>query len=35
VIIYSDTKAGFVDDIANNYFAARLEDAFIKKTGSR
>jgi DUF2075 family protein len=34
VIIYQDTKAGFVDDIANNYFAARLEDAFIKKTGS-
>ncbi len=34
VIIYQDTKAGFVDDIANNYFAARLEDAFKKKTGS-
>lgn len=34
VIIYQDTKAGFVDDIANNYFAARIEDAFLKKTGS-
>ncbi|MBI2386231.1 MAG: DUF2075 domain-containing protein [Elusimicrobia bacterium] len=34
MIIYQDTKAGFVDDIANNYFAARIEDAFLKKTGS-
>lgn len=34
MIIYQDTKAGFVNDISNNYFAARLENAFIKKTGS-
>ena len=34
MIIYQDKKAVFLDDIANNYFAARLEDAFIKKTGS-
>ena len=34
MIIYQDTKAVFLDDIAQNYFAARLEDAFIKKTGS-
>ena len=34
MIIYQDTKSGFIDDIANNYFAARSEDAFIKKTGS-
>jgi hypothetical protein len=29
MIIYQDTKAGFVDDIANNYFGTRLEDAFL------
>ncbi len=34
MIIYQETKAGFIDDISNNYFAARIEDAFIKKTGS-
>lgn len=34
MIIYQDKKSVFLDDIANNYFAARLEDAFIKKTGS-
>ncbi len=34
MIIYQDTKAVFLDDIANNYFAARIEDAFVKKTGS-
>ena len=34
MIIYQDTKARFVDDIASNFFKARLEDAFIKKTGS-
>lgn len=34
MIIYQDTKAGFLDDIQNNYFAARIEDAFLKKTGS-
>ncbi len=34
MIIYQDTKAGFVDDITNNYFSARIEDAFLKKTGS-
>ena len=34
MIIYQDTKAVFLDDISNNYFAARIEDAFLKKTGS-
>lgn len=34
VIIYQDTKAVFTDDIASNNFAARIEDAFIRKTGS-
>lgn len=34
MIIYQDTKAVFLDDIANNYFAARIEDAFIKRTGT-
>lgn len=34
MIIYQDTKAGFIDDIANNYFAARIEAAFLSKTGS-
>ena len=34
MIIYQDKKAVFLDDIANNYFAARLEDTFIKKTGT-
>ncbi len=33
MIIYQDTKAGFVEDIRRNYFKARIEDAFIKKTG--
>lgn len=34
MIIYQDTKAGFVSDIANNYFGARIESAFLHKTGS-
>ena len=34
MIIYQDTKAVFTDDIASNNFAARIEDAFIRKTGS-
>lgn len=34
MIIYHNTKAGFVEDIQRNYFKARIEDAFIKKTGS-
>jgi hypothetical protein len=34
VIIHQDTEAGVVGDIANDCFAARREDAFLKKTGS-
>lgn len=34
MIIYQDTKAGFLSDIADNYFAARIEAAFLKMTGS-
>ena len=34
MIIYQDTKTVFTDDIASNNFAARIEDAFIRKTGS-
>lgn len=34
MIIYQDTKSGFLSDISNNYFSARIESAFLRKTGS-
>ena len=34
MIIYQETKTGFIDDVANNYLQARLEAAFLRKTGS-
>jgi hypothetical protein len=34
VIIYQDTKLGFLNDVANNYLQARIEAAFLSKTGS-
>jgi len=34
VIIYQDTKSGFLSDIAENHFQARIESAFFHKTGS-
>ena len=34
MIIYQDSKAGFLHDISNNYFKARIEDAFVRQTGS-
>jgi len=34
VIIYQDTKSGFLHDIAENHFQARIESAFFHKTGS-
>ncbi len=34
MIIYQDTKLGFLNDVANNYLQARIEAAFLRKTGS-
>lgn len=34
VIIYQDTKLGFLHDVSNNYLQARIEAAFLSKTGS-
>jgi hypothetical protein len=34
MIIYQNTKAGFVDDIDSNLFKTHIDDAFIAKTGS-
>lgn len=34
MIIYQDTKAGFLGDVADNYLQARIEAAFLRKTGS-
>ena len=34
VIIYQDTKLGFLNDVSNNYLQARIEAAFLSKTGS-
>ena len=34
MIIYQDTKAGFLNDVAENFLQARIEAAFLSKTGS-
>ena len=34
MIIYQDTKLGFLNDVSNNYLQARIEAAFLSKTGS-
>jgi DUF2075 family protein len=34
MIIYQASKAGFIDDVDNNYLRGRLDSAFLQKTGS-
>ena len=34
MIIYQESKSGFLHDVAQNHLQARLEAAFLRKTGS-
>jgi hypothetical protein len=34
VIIYQDTKLGFLNDVSENTLQVRIETAFLRKTGS-
>lgn len=34
MIIYQNTKSGFIDDVDNNYLRGQLDAAFLRKTGS-